>query len=152
MKYHQFRANAITPRDIKPITLGFSPLGKSMFESIKTALMIHMTAVNVTAESSNQRPILSPTQAHTENAITATYSPTDNMVAGNDISLSEFRTNRTNVSNGINPTTKKSQTVIKYKPRGRSIRFFQVVVAASCISEEVCPTLGFSGATRTQAS
>jgi len=108
LKYHQFRASAITPRDMKPITLGFSPLGRSMFESIKTALMIHMTAVNVTADSSNQRPILSPTQAHTEKAITTTYNPTDNIVAGNDISASEFRANRKNVTNGIKPTTKKS--------------------------------------------
>src|ERR1044072_1903517 len=98
----------MTPRDMKPITLDLSPLGKSMFERMNTALMIQMTAVNVTADSSNQRPILSPTQAHTEKAITKTYSPTDNIVAGNDSSCCEFRANRKNVSNGIKPTTKKS--------------------------------------------
>lgn len=108
MKYHQFSANEIIPRDIKPITPGFSPLDKSMFDRINTALRIHMIAVNVTAESSNQRAILSPTQAHTEMAITTRYSPTDNIVAGNDISVSELRRNKTRVSNGISPTTKKS--------------------------------------------
>ena len=96
------------PRDMKPITLGFCPLGKSMFDRMKTALMIHMTAVKVTAVSSNQRPILSPTQAHTAVAMTTTYNPTDNIVAGNDISVSELRRNRTKISNGMSPTTKKS--------------------------------------------
>jgi hypothetical protein len=105
-------------RTIQP-TLAITLVPEVLSPNISKALLsMRSEELIVTRVSNNQRPALSPTNAHTQAAITEMASPTEKRTPANGRSTSERRATKTTDRSGAKPIPMKSKAVMMYRPIG----------------------------------